>query len=55
MAKHLVDLDETALTAARAELGTALWRAASNREARTPAALDVLAHADVSDRSGAWR
>jgi Arc/MetJ family transcription regulator len=64
MAKHLVDLDETALAAARAELGTAtikdtvntaLRSAASPRDARVRAALDTLASASLSDRADAWR
>lgn len=64
MAKHLIDLDEDALGAARAELGTstikdtvneALRRATTARQARVAAALDVLAHADLEDRADAWR
>lgn len=64
MAKHLVDLDEEALSAAQAELGTttikdtvnkALEQATSNRHRRVASALDVLANADLTDRSEAWR
>ncbi len=64
MAKHLIDLDEEMLGAARAELGTttikdtvneALRRATSQRERRTAAALDVLANARLDDRAQAWR
>ncbi len=64
MAKHLIDLDESALGAARAELGTttikdtvneALRRATSSRERQVAAALDVLADAHLDDRSDAWR
>ncbi len=64
MAKHLVDLDEKVLSAARAELGTttikdtvneALRRATSRRDRRIAAALDVLAHAHLDDRAEAWR
>jgi Arc/MetJ family transcription regulator len=64
VAKHLVDLDEEALSAAQAELGTstirdtvnkALERAASGRHRRVASALDVLAKADLEDRSEAWR
>ncbi|MGH7728403.1 MAG: hypothetical protein ACREM2_06405 [Vulcanimicrobiaceae bacterium] len=64
MAKHLVDVDEKALRAARAELGTitikdtvneALRRATSQRERRIYAALDVLARARLDDREAAWR
>ncbi len=61
---HLIDLDEDALSAARAELGTTtikdmvnetLRRATLHRERRVAAALDVLADADLDDRSEAWR
>ena len=64
MAKHLIDLDEDALGAARAELGTttikdtvneALRRATSERQARVASALDVLAAAQLDDRADAWR
>ena len=64
MAKHLIDLDEDALGAARAELGTttikdtvneALRRATAQREREVAAALDVLAHAQLDDRIDAWR
>ena len=64
MSKHLVDIDEKALSAARAELGTitlkdtvneALRMAASGRDPRVAAALDVLAEADLEDRSESWR
>ncbi|MDQ3152795.1 MAG: hypothetical protein M3R63_14140 [Actinomycetota bacterium] len=64
MAKHLIDLDEETLGAARVELGTttikdtvneALRRATSGRERRVAAALDVLADFSLDDRSEAWR
>ena len=64
MAKHLVDLDEATLSAARAELGTktikdtvneALRRATTRRDQRVSAALDVLADARLGDRVDAWR
>lgn len=64
MAKHLIDLDEDALGAARAELGTstikdtvneALRRATSRRRRKVAAALDVLADAELDDRTDAWR
>ncbi len=64
MAKHLIDLDERALGAARVELGTttikdtvneALRRATALRERQVAAALDVLADARLDDRSDAWR
>jgi Arc/MetJ family transcription regulator len=62
--KHLVDIDETALGAARAELGTttlkdtvneALRRAAGSRDERVSRALDALGAADLGDRQDAWR
>lgn len=64
VAKHLIDLDESALSSARAELGTttikdtvneALRRATALRERQVAAALDVLADAHLDDRSDAWR
>ena len=64
MAKHLVDLDDAALSAARAELGTttikdtvneALRRATAHRELRVRNALDVIAGAELEDREDAWR
>jgi Arc/MetJ family transcription regulator len=64
VSKHLIDLDEDALGAARAELGTAtiketvneaLRRASARRERRVSAALDVLAAAEIEDRAAAWR
>jgi Arc/MetJ family transcription regulator len=64
VAKHLIDLDEAALSAARAELHTAtiretvneaLRRAASRRSRRVTASLDLLAEFDLDDRAGAWR
>jgi Arc/MetJ family transcription regulator len=64
MAKHLIDLDEEALNAARAELGTAtiketvneaLRRATQDRGRKVDAALDILANADLDDRVEAWR
>jgi Arc/MetJ family transcription regulator len=64
MGKHLVDLDEDFLGAARAELGTrtikdtvneALHRAADGRRERVAAALDALAAAPNDDRADAWR
>jgi Arc/MetJ family transcription regulator len=63
MAKHLIDLDEDSLGAARAELGTrtikdtvneALRSATSGRRIRIVAALDVLASAPPDDRADAW-
>ena len=64
VSKHLIDVDEHALSAARAELGTttikdtvneALRRATSERSQRIHQALDVLAGADFEDRAHAWR
>jgi Arc/MetJ family transcription regulator len=64
MAKRLVDIDEKALAAARAELGTrtlkdtvneALRRAAPTRNGRAARALDTLAKARLQDRGTAWR
>lgn len=64
VSKHLIDLDEPALGAARAELGTvtikdtvneALRRTAHGRHERVARALDALAKADFDDRDDAWR
>lgn len=64
MAKHLVDLDEDRLSAARTELGTrtikdtvneALRLATAMREERTNHALDTLAGTNLDDRDEAWR
>ena len=64
MAKHLVDIDEQSLSAARAELGTstltetvneALRRAAQTRDRRVRSGLDRLAAAELGDRDEAWR
>ena len=64
MSKHLVDIDERVLSAARAELGTvtlkdtvneALRIAAAGRDPRVVRALDVLANAELAERSEAWR
>jgi len=62
--KHLVDIDDDTLGAARAELGTttlkdtvnaALRLAASSRNERVARSLDALASADLGDREDAWR
>ena len=62
--KHLIDIDEKALSAARAELGTetikatvneALLAAAFPRAPRVAKALDVLADSTLEDREHAWR
>lgn len=64
MVKHLIDLDEQALDAARAELGTAtiketvnqaLRRMTEDRRRKVTVALDVLARARLEDRAEAWR
>ena len=64
VAKHLIDLDEPALQAARAELGTAtikdtvnaaLRLAGCTRQGRIARALDTLANVDLDDRENAWR
>jgi len=64
VAKHLVDLDEETLAAARAELGTAtikdtvneaLRRASSKRGRNVAEALDILGGAHLDDRADAWR
>jgi Arc/MetJ family transcription regulator len=64
MTKRLIDVDDDALDAARAELGTltikdtvneALRRAARQRSAELANALTVLADADLDERSAAWR
>jgi hypothetical protein len=64
MAKHLVDIDESALRAARTELGTrtikdtvnrALHQAGSDRDGKVTRSLDVLAKRVLVDREDAWR
>jgi Arc/MetJ family transcription regulator len=64
MGKHLVDIDEAALRAAKAELGTAtiketvnraLHQASGGRQLGVKKQLDVLARAELSDREDAWR
>jgi Arc/MetJ family transcription regulator len=64
VAKHLVDIDEQALSAARAELGTntirdtvneALNLAAGARSTEVKHALDRLARLELDDREEAWR
>ncbi len=62
--KRLIDVDDTALDAARAGLGTrtikdtvneALRRAAATRRSDLDEALDVLGSWELDDRAGAWR
>ncbi|MHB8246721.1 MAG: type II toxin-antitoxin system VapB family antitoxin [Acidimicrobiales bacterium] len=64
MVKHLIDLDEQALDAARAELGTAtiketvneaLRRTIDGRARKVATALDVLSRVHLEDRGEAWR
>jgi Arc/MetJ family transcription regulator len=64
MSKHLVDIDDRALQAARAELGTrtiketvnrALHQAGRERDDAVRKGLDVLARGDVAPREDAWR
>jgi Arc/MetJ family transcription regulator len=64
MAKHLVDIDEPALRAAKATLGTATIKETVNRAlaqvsgehgATVRESLDVLADADLAPREQAWR
>jgi Arc/MetJ family transcription regulator len=64
MAKHLVDIDEEALSHARRELGTrtikdtvnlALRCVASERRDEVTRQLDVLASIDLVPREQAWR
>jgi hypothetical protein len=62
--KHLVDIDEEALRAARAELGSktiketvnrALLRAGNEHRRAVKRRLDLLAAADLDAREQAWR
>jgi Arc/MetJ family transcription regulator len=64
MGKHLVDIDEAALAAAQAELGTAsmkdtvneaLRRTIVRRNARVQKALDRLGQRRRPPREEAWR
>ncbi|HEY7729738.1 MAG TPA: hypothetical protein VH950_02435 [Gaiellaceae bacterium] len=64
MAKHLIDIDESALRAARAELGTrtiketvnrALRQAGGSDRSRVKRSLERLARAKFADRGDAWR
>lgn len=64
MSKHLVDIDEEALRAARATLGSATIKETVNRALRQAGdehreavrrSLDLLAQADLADREQAWR
>jgi hypothetical protein len=64
VAKHLVDIDEVALRAARARLGTvtiketvnrALRDAGGRRQDAVKKRLDLLARATLVAREDAWR
>jgi Arc/MetJ family transcription regulator len=64
MPKHLVDIDETALASAQAELGTAnmketvneaLRRAGASRNSKVHEALDRLGRRELPPREEAWR
>lgn len=64
MTKRLIDVDDDALDAARAKLGTltikdtvneALRTAARERSAELASALSTLAEVELDDRSAAWR
>jgi Arc/MetJ family transcription regulator len=64
VSKHLVDIDERALRAARAELGTrtikdtvneALLRVGRRGRVTVEQQLDVLASAELAPRESAWR
>lgn len=64
MSKHLVDIDETALRVARAQLGTrtiketvncALQQAGGGRDEQVKKGLDLLARGDLAPREEAWR
>ncbi len=64
MSKHLVDIDERALQAARAKLGTvtikdtvngALRRASGEHATTVKKRLKALSQADLAGREQAWR
>jgi Arc/MetJ family transcription regulator len=64
MSKHLVDIDDDILGAARSQLGTetiketvneALRRVSLGRSKSVARAIDVLARAKLKDRDRAWR
>lgn len=64
MAKHLVDIDEAALRAARVTLGTETIKETVNRalrqvggadRAQVKRSLDGLARAKLAAREAAWR
>jgi len=64
MAKHLVDIDDEVLGAAKAQLGTdtiketvneALRQVSRGRSKSVSRAIDVLAGAKLEDRERSWR
>jgi Arc/MetJ family transcription regulator len=64
MVKRLVDIDEDALSAARARLGAktikdtvngALRQAGGEQRRAVKRGLDLLAETDLADRERAWR
>ncbi len=64
MSKHLVDIDEEALRAAQAKLGSqtiketvnhALRQAGGDHRQAVKRRLDLLARADLAAREQAWR
>jgi Arc/MetJ family transcription regulator len=64
MSKRLIDIDDTALEAARVQLGTgtikdtvneALRRIAGSRLEKVAQSLDALSEYPLDGRSGAWR
>lgn len=64
MAKHLVDIDDETLGAAKAQLGTetiketvneALRRVSHGRSKTVSRAIDVLVRAGLQDRERSWR
>lgn len=64
MSKHLVDIDEEALRAARAKFGSktiketvnsALRQAGGEQQRTAKRRLDLLANADLAAREQAWR
>jgi Arc/MetJ family transcription regulator len=64
MSKHLVDIDDDILGAARSQLGTetikdtvneALRRVSLGRSKSVSRAIDVMARAKLKDRDRAWR
>lgn len=64
MSKHLIDIDEEALRAARARLGSKTIKETVNRALRDSAGehqrmvrrrLDLLAGGDLATREQAWR